>query len=435
MLKKADYKGVLEKSVFFKQVFYDNVYPSESSDVRLTQEGKIIGTPKYMSPEQLQGKRLDPRSDIYSLGIMCYEMISGKLPFDGKDFISIAAKHLNEEPVPVRQLVPDIPEQIETFIDKALIKDREKRISSLEELQLAGGKDEKTIYMEAVQKKGISKKFYYLTLFMLFVIATLIIVGVQIKQKIMAEKGFKEQIESITNKKVRNMVNQAKVDFNKGDFKSAFVILERALIIDPNNKVVKKGIEETQRKIDEISRKKIKKLEEQAELYLKSEKHHDALAALKEILVLDDSRADLKLKADQIRKKLKKDQSALNADKILEKGIELEDSGDFEGAIKEYKKAFQIDPENEKGPYYAGILYSRMSEESISKQEKIEKRKKAITSLEEAFKVSPKHKGVVKNLSILYENDGQNEKALEYAKKLKQIDPVEGQGLIEALSR
>ena len=100
----------------------------------MTASGVMLGTPEYMSPEQVDLKEVDARSDIYSLGIILYEMVTGKVPFEGETPLSIAIKHKNEKPRDLRELNPLVPDSLTRLIHKCLEKDRAERYQSAEEL-------------------------------------------------------------------------------------------------------------------------------------------------------------------------------------------------------------------------------------------------------------------------------------------------------------
>jgi serine/threonine protein kinase len=92
----------------------------------LTRIGSILGTPLYMSPEQCRGERLDPRSDIYSIGVIAYQMLTGAPPFTG-DTASVIRAHNDVQPTPVRELNKKLPKRVSRMVMSALEKDREKR--------------------------------------------------------------------------------------------------------------------------------------------------------------------------------------------------------------------------------------------------------------------------------------------------------------------
>ena len=100
----------------------------------LTQSGTTIGTPAYMSPEQTRGEVVDQRTDIWSLGVVMYEMVTGQLPFKGEYEQAVIYSILNEEPQPPTALRSDLPEELEHIIVKALAKDPDKRYRKVEEL-------------------------------------------------------------------------------------------------------------------------------------------------------------------------------------------------------------------------------------------------------------------------------------------------------------
>jgi serine/threonine protein kinase/Flp pilus assembly protein TadD len=100
----------------------------------ITVTGVVIGTPDYMSPEQAEAKAVDQRSDIYSLGVILYEMMTGRVPFEGDTAISIAMKHKSEVPKDPKEYNTQIPDDLSQLILKCLEKDKENRYQSAEEL-------------------------------------------------------------------------------------------------------------------------------------------------------------------------------------------------------------------------------------------------------------------------------------------------------------
>lgn len=105
--------------------------------LQLTDTGSTSGTPEYMSPEQAKGQRGDERSDLYSLGVMLYEMATGRLPFQGETRFATVLKHIQEEPQPPSQLNAELPSALEGVILTALQKDAAERFQTAEEMYTA----------------------------------------------------------------------------------------------------------------------------------------------------------------------------------------------------------------------------------------------------------------------------------------------------------
>jgi serine/threonine protein kinase/tetratricopeptide (TPR) repeat protein len=105
-----------------------------TKEKEITGKGVMIGTPEYMPPEQVEGKEVDQRSDIYSLGMIMYEMMTGRLPFEGDTSLNIALKHKTEEPPDPREFNAQIPESLSLVMLKCIEKDKEKRYQDTKEL-------------------------------------------------------------------------------------------------------------------------------------------------------------------------------------------------------------------------------------------------------------------------------------------------------------
>ena len=97
------------------------------TDSSKTKTGMVLGTPSYMSPEQLAGKKIDGRSDLFSLGVMLYQMCCGQLPFMGESMAQLMFKIANEAAPDIRSINPDLPEKLVAVIDKLLVKDIDQR--------------------------------------------------------------------------------------------------------------------------------------------------------------------------------------------------------------------------------------------------------------------------------------------------------------------
>src|SRR5688500_4337453 len=100
---------------------------------KLTATGIVLGTPEFMSPEQLRGRPLDPRSDIYSLALMTFEMLTGKLPFEGRSQQELMIARLRSDPIPLRRMRPelDFPEAVEKTLNKAMARNAEDRYQTV----------------------------------------------------------------------------------------------------------------------------------------------------------------------------------------------------------------------------------------------------------------------------------------------------------------
>src|SRR4029079_11161846 len=107
---------------------------ARSGASQMTEVGSIVGTAQYLSPEQARGAQVDPRSDLYSLGIVIYEMLTGKVPFTGDAPLEIAMKNLQKTAEPPSTLRPEVPKSLDAVVMRALAKDPDERFDSAEEM-------------------------------------------------------------------------------------------------------------------------------------------------------------------------------------------------------------------------------------------------------------------------------------------------------------
>lgn len=143
-LTLAHERGIIHRDLKPQNVLFDSsdnavltdfgIAKVDSSSTLVTGTGIAIGTPSYMSPEQWRGDPVDLRIDIYALGLMVFEMLSGRLPFTGDTPASLMFKHLTEPPPRLTTLRADLPVQVEAVIFRALAKNREERYGSAQEL-------------------------------------------------------------------------------------------------------------------------------------------------------------------------------------------------------------------------------------------------------------------------------------------------------------
>ena len=106
-----------------------------ANEPKLTQAGLVCGTPEYMSPEQARGAELDSRTDLYSTGVILYQMATGELPFQSDTPVGFLTKHLTEQPVPARERWADVSEALEAVISRAMEKDPARRFQTADEMR------------------------------------------------------------------------------------------------------------------------------------------------------------------------------------------------------------------------------------------------------------------------------------------------------------
>jgi beta-lactam-binding protein with PASTA domain len=141
----AHRRGVIHRDFKSQNVIVDEEGTAKVTDFgiaragtsEITETGSIMGTAQYLSPEQAQGHAVTEASDLYSIGVIVYELLGGRLPFDGDTAVSVALKHLSQPPPPLSQMRPDVHPGLEAVVMRALAKDPAQRYSSADEFAAA----------------------------------------------------------------------------------------------------------------------------------------------------------------------------------------------------------------------------------------------------------------------------------------------------------
>jgi len=221
----------------------------------LTQTGTILGTPEYMSPEQARGGRVDKRSDIYSLGVVLYECLTGSVPFKSPTILDTIHKIVYESPTPPRAIRKEIPIEIENAVLRCLAKDPSKRYQSCKDLSTALKQGELNQTLFKKRNKLFSKKNQTKLLskfgIIAIIIALFILLGIFLNQnnELFIDTNTKssniktKQFVPKNNGKqyVLTLLNEANRFFVNGQIlspprKNAFELYQKVLKIQPNNK-------------------------------------------------------------------------------------------------------------------------------------------------------------------------------------------------------
>jgi len=263
---------------------------AHAAESGLTRTGQILGTISYMSPEQLNGLPVDGRSDVFSTGVMLYQLLTYNLPFGGQGTAAIINNILQHPPTPLSQYIRDYPAELDEILDRALEKDREQRYATAEDFAFDLSRVQEVLKRDAVS----------------------------------------------------SYVGQARACIAKSELPPAREMLSRALKLDTQNSVAKQLMYEVQRLAErEQTARRIQQLRAQAEEAWAQKRHSDALGLIDQALQLDKTDMELLSLRAQIVQAEALHQQVL---KLLHLAESAQQAGELSMAMGVMKEALQLDP-------------------------------------------------------------------------------------------
>ena len=283
-------------------------------DNSLTRTGQVVGTITYMSPEQINAQVVDGRTDIFSAGVMLYELLTNALPFDGKDTAATLLKIIHEPPPPLKNYLQDYPPDLEEILNRALAKDREERYATAEDFAF-----------------DLSR--------------------------------IQEQLKKTL---VSDYVDKAKKSIEKQELAKAKEFLQQVLKVDTQHMVAKELMHDVQQRLQKQQRgEQIRQLRGHAEDALSHKQYEDALAYVDQALSLDKTSTELLNLRDMVREaKAKKDK----LEAAVNRAETARNNGDLDAAFEAIEEAVKLDPENTQARALHTAISKEVSEKSKETQ-------------------------------------------------------------------
>src|SRR3954469_25673432 len=284
-------------------------------DASMTRTGQVVGTITYMSPEQINAQVVDGRSDVFSTGVMLYELLTYALPFDGRDTAATLLKIIHEPPPPLKNFLSEYPPELEEILLKALAKDREERYATAEDFAFD---------LSRVQ-------------------------------------------EQLKKSMVSDYVTRAKTSIDKQELNRAKELLQQVLKVDTQHSVAKDLMHEVQQRLQkQVRGEQVRQLRSHAEDALAQQQLEDALSYVDQAISLDKTNPELlNLRDLALQAKIRRDKTTDE----LRRAESGQLSGHLEEALQHVEAALKLDPDNTQ----AKALYASISKElqSRSKDQKV----------------------------------------------------------------
>ena len=316
------------------------------SETAVTQTGQVVGSLSYMSPEQINASPIDSRTDIFSAGVLAYELLAYSLPFKGSDPSSTFVKILREEPEPLRACVPEVPPELETAVNRALAKRPRDRYQTAEEFSLD------LLSVQGKLKQGMTAEFLERAESAIKLgeperAKQLLLEIVRLdRQHERANRLLAEVRRVIQNKEraaqVIQMRSQAQVALAGQQYEEALACIEQAVQLDPEDPRSLSLREEIQ-KIIALSQT-LRELLRSAESAMLAGDLEDARLAVEKAISLKPDHAESRALALMIQKELGERARQAQIQDLVNSAREGISNRQFENAIQSLTKAVELDP-------------------------------------------------------------------------------------------
>jgi len=385
----------------------------------VTTSGMMIGTPDYMSPEQVEGKEVDQRADIYAMGVILFEMVTGMTPFKGETAVSIALMHTREKPPNPSEINDQIPEELSQVILKCMEKDKAKRYQKAEELTADLDNVEHyvptTDRMVPLKRPGTSRAITRKSGLKKILVPAFIIVGLAVAALIIIKfTPLSEMIKTSPTaagpSEMNRYLSAADQYWNKENYSEAYNQFKKALGLDPNNLTAQLGLANAlkeQGKLDEaipeyekaiaLNDKDSRSYSQLGLIYERKNEWNEALYFYKKYLetapqgqdndvfsqkveeletriqaasvkpksvdqTIVAKKQEQKKSKPEPRKTTPSKQETPDVSTKLKTGIDAFDRGDFDRCITQMSEVLKLDPKNTSAQYFLSEAKKRKSE-------------------------------------------------------------------------